>query len=158
MLAQLDPEVYQAQVVQARGNLENAIANEQNLEATINAQEAAIKTNEANLEKLKAADVYSQANTRRIIELADQGVFSKDRRPTRRQSGLDQSRGPRCGRRKRTSGANPSRNLPKHALRWIRRKLKSKRCREHSPWRRQTFATVRSSRPSTARWWPITSR
>ena len=28
VLAQLDPEVYQAQVVQARGNLENAIASE----------------------------------------------------------------------------------------------------------------------------------
>jgi HlyD family secretion protein len=78
VLAQLDPEVYQAQVVQARGNLENAIANEKNLEATITAQEAAIKTNEANLERLKAAGVYSQANTRRIIELAGQGVFSKD--------------------------------------------------------------------------------
>src|SRR6202043_286392 len=47
VLAQLDPEVYQAQVVQARGNLENAIANEKNLEATIGAQEAGIKNNEA---------------------------------------------------------------------------------------------------------------
>src|SRR6266700_1353748 len=47
VLAQLDPEVYQAQVVQARGSLENAIANQKNLEATITAQQAAIKTNEA---------------------------------------------------------------------------------------------------------------
>ncbi len=91
VLAQLDPEVYQAQVMQARGNLDNAMANEQNLEATITAQQAAIKTNEANLEKLKAADVYSQANTRRIIDLADQGVFSKDQ-ADQAQSGLDQSR------------------------------------------------------------------
>src|ERR1700758_5758673 len=35
VLAQLDPEVYKAQVTQARGNLENAIANEKNLEAGI---------------------------------------------------------------------------------------------------------------------------
>src|SRR5260370_2379251 len=89
VLAQLDPEVYQAQVVQARGNLDNAIANEKNLEATITAQEAAIKTNEANLERLKAASVYSRANTRRILDLADQGVFSKDQ-ADQAQSGLDQ--------------------------------------------------------------------
>src|SRR5207244_7538673 len=75
VLAQLDPEVYQAQVLQARGNLENAIANEKNLEATITAQEAAIKTNEANLERLKAAAVYSRPNTPRIPDLADQGAF-----------------------------------------------------------------------------------
>src|SRR5260370_41647624 len=35
VLAQLDPEVYQAQVVQARGNLDNAITNEKNLYGTI---------------------------------------------------------------------------------------------------------------------------
>lgn len=90
VLAQLDPEVYQAQVIQARGNLENAIANEKNLEATITAQEAAIKTNQANLERLKAAAVYSQANTQRILDLARDGVFSKDQ-ADQAQSGLDQS-------------------------------------------------------------------
>src|SRR3984893_10393862 len=90
VLAQLDPEVYQAQVVQARGNLDNAIASEKNLEATITAQEAAIKTNEANLERLKAADVYSHANTRRILDLAGQSVFSKDQ-ADQAQSGMDQS-------------------------------------------------------------------
>src|SRR5579864_7137631 len=42
VLAQLDPEVYQAQVVQARGGLANAIANEKNLVATIDAQQALI--------------------------------------------------------------------------------------------------------------------
>jgi len=90
VLAQLDPEVYQAQVVQARGNLDNAIANEKNLEATIGAQEAGIKNNEANLERLKAAEVYSRANSRRIIDLAGQGVFSKDQ-ADQAQSGVDQS-------------------------------------------------------------------
>jgi HlyD family secretion protein len=90
VLAQLDPEVYQAQVVQARGNLENAIANEKNLEATITAQEAAIKTNQANLDRLKAAAVYSQANTQRILDLTRDGVFSKDQ-ADQAQSGLDQS-------------------------------------------------------------------
>src|SRR5437763_6679406 len=53
VLAQLDPEIYEAQVVQARGGLENALASRQNLEATINAQQAAIKTNQANVERLR---------------------------------------------------------------------------------------------------------
>src|SRR6202049_2214377 len=65
VLAQLDPEVYEAQVVQARGNLDNAIANKKNLEASIGAQEAVIKTNQANLERLKAAAVYAKVNTKR---------------------------------------------------------------------------------------------
>jgi HlyD family secretion protein len=90
VLAQLNPEVYQAQVTQARGSLENAVASQKNLEATITAQEAGIKTNEANLERLKAADVYSRANTRRILDLAGEGVFSKDQ-ADQAQSGLDQS-------------------------------------------------------------------
>ena len=90
VLAELNPDTYQADVEQALGNRENAIANEKNLEATILAQEAAIKTNEANLERLKAAAVYSQANTRRILDLAGQGVFSKDQ-ADQAQSGMDQS-------------------------------------------------------------------
>ena len=42
VLAQLDPEVYEAQVTQARGNLDNAVANEKNHEAAIVVQEAVI--------------------------------------------------------------------------------------------------------------------
>src|SRR5215471_1272676 len=55
VLALIDPQVYDAQVVQARGGLENAVANQRNLDANIAAQDAAIKTNQANLERLKAA-------------------------------------------------------------------------------------------------------
>src|SRR5260370_14660340 len=65
VLAQLDPEVNQAQVVQARGHLDNAIAQQKNLEGAITAQEAAIKNNEAHLERLKAAVVYSRADPKR---------------------------------------------------------------------------------------------
>jgi HlyD family secretion protein len=90
VLAQLDPEVYQAQVIQARGNLENAVANKENLEASIMAQEAAIKTNQANLERLKAAAVYAELNTKRTLDLAHQGVLSPDQ-ADQAQSGLDQS-------------------------------------------------------------------
>lgn len=90
VLAQLDPEVYEAQVVQARGNLDNAIANKRNLEASIGAQEAVIKTNQANLERLKAAAVYAKVNTKRTLDLAAEGVLSRDQ-ADQVQSGLDQA-------------------------------------------------------------------
>lgn len=78
VLAQLDPEVYEAQVTQARGNLENAIANEKNLQAAIAVQEATIKTNEANLERSKAAADYARTTARRFLQLAQEGVISRD--------------------------------------------------------------------------------
>lgn len=90
VLAQLDPEIYEAQVTQARGNLENAIANEKNLEAGIAVQEASIKTNQANLEKSKAAADYSRITARRFLDLADQGIISRDQ-GDQLKSGMDQS-------------------------------------------------------------------
>jgi HlyD family secretion protein len=90
VLAQLDPQVYEAQVVQARGNLDNALANEQNLQASIAAQEAAIKTNQANLERLEAATDYSKVNTRRNLDLAARGVLPRDQADLS-QSGLAQA-------------------------------------------------------------------
>src|SRR5215471_3135139 len=90
VLAQLDPEVYEAQVTQARGNLENAVANVNNLEAAIVVQEAVIKTNEANLERGKAAAVYAQATAQRFAELAKQGIVSRDQ-GDQLKSGMDQA-------------------------------------------------------------------
>ena len=90
VLAQLDPEVYQAQVTQARGNLDNAIANQKNLEAAIAVQEAVIKTNEANLERAKAAADYARSTAQRFAELAKQGVISRDQ-GDQLKSGMDQA-------------------------------------------------------------------
>src|SRR5213595_3597929 len=45
VLAQLDPAFYQAQEIEARGNLANAQANVKNLEASVVAQQAVIETN-----------------------------------------------------------------------------------------------------------------
>src|SRR5437870_5114505 len=45
VLAQLDPAIYEAQVIQARGNLANAEANVKNLEASLAGMQAAIETN-----------------------------------------------------------------------------------------------------------------
>jgi HlyD family secretion protein len=90
VLAQLDPQVYEAQVVQARGNLDNAVANERNVEASIAAQDAAINTNQANLERLKAAADYAGANTKRNLDLAGRGLLPRDQADLS-QSGLDQA-------------------------------------------------------------------
>jgi len=90
VLAQLDPEVYEAQVTQARGNLENAIANEKNLAAAIAVQEALIKTNEANLERSKAAADYARATAHRFLDLTQQGIISRDQ-GDQMKSGMDQA-------------------------------------------------------------------
>jgi HlyD family secretion protein len=90
VLAQLDPAIYEAQVMEARGNLGNAEANLKNLEASIGANEAAIQTNEANIVRLKAAAAYARSNAQRISNLAEQGVLSKDQQDLT-QSNLDQA-------------------------------------------------------------------
>jgi HlyD family secretion protein len=78
VLAQLDPSIYEAQVIQARGNLENARASEKNLEAMI-------EVDQANLAKAQANLNYAQVNQRRISNLFKEGVLSQD------QSDLTQS-------------------------------------------------------------------
>ena len=71
VLAQLDPAIYDAQVISARGNLANAKANVDNLQATI-------AVNQANLAKAKANTVYAAANAKRIDQLLKEGVISAD--------------------------------------------------------------------------------
>lgn len=90
VLAQLDPEIYEAQVLQARGNLANAIANAKNLEAAVPVQEAVIKTAEANVERSKAAAEYAGVTARRFIELTKEGVISRDQ-GDQLKSGMDQA-------------------------------------------------------------------
>ncbi len=78
VLAQLDPAIYEAQVIQARGNLENARANVRNLEASVKAMEAAIQSNQANLARLQAAAEYARVNARRVADLFQQGILAQD--------------------------------------------------------------------------------
>src|SRR5579875_1932547 len=80
VLAQLDPTTFEAQVVQARGNLV----------ASVKAQEAAIQTNKANLARLQAALEYSKVNTQRILDLAQQQIISRDQKDLA-ESSLDQA-------------------------------------------------------------------
>ncbi len=71
VLAQLDPAIYEAQVITARGNLANAQANVKTLEATIEVDQAAVAKAEADL-------AYAKANGRRIADLFRAGVVSTD--------------------------------------------------------------------------------
>ena len=71
VLAQLDPAIYEAQVTQARGNLENAQANLVTLAANI-------QVDEANLAKAVANVKYEQATAKRSQDLFVSGVVSAD--------------------------------------------------------------------------------
>ena len=78
VLAQIDPSMYQAQVLTAQGNLASARANLQNLKASLLAMEAAVATDQANAQKAKADLKYVQVNARRTQDLYKQGIISND--------------------------------------------------------------------------------
>jgi HlyD family secretion protein len=71
VLAQIDPAIYEAQVTQARGNLENAKANLVTLEANVQVDEANLAKSEANVK-------YQGATAKRSQDLFDSGVVSTD--------------------------------------------------------------------------------
>lgn len=90
VLAQLDPAIYDAQVIQARGNLERAEADVKNLEASLGAMRAAIQTNEANLARLQAAQAYARVNAQRVANLYQEGILAEDQHDLT-QANLEQS-------------------------------------------------------------------
>jgi HlyD family secretion protein len=71
VLAQLDPAIYEAQVTQARGNLENAQANLVTLAANV-------QVDQANLAKSQASVGYQVATAKRSNDLFLAGVVSRD--------------------------------------------------------------------------------
>lgn len=71
VLAQLDPAIYEAQVIQARGNLQNAKANLVTLDASVHVAEA-------NLAKAQSNVRYQQATANRSQELFQSGIVSAD--------------------------------------------------------------------------------
>ena len=90
VLAQLDPAVYEAQVVTARGNLASAEANLRHLQAGLGSSQAQIETDEANVAKMQADSAYARANSQRLSKLYGQGLIPIDQRDLS-QSTLDQS-------------------------------------------------------------------
>jgi HlyD family secretion protein len=71
VLAQLDPAIYEAQVTQARGNLENAEANLVTLAANVQVDDAALAKVVANVK-------YQQATAKRSQDLFTEGIVSAD--------------------------------------------------------------------------------
>jgi HlyD family secretion protein len=71
VLAQLDPAIYEAQVTEARGNLENAQANLVTLAANV-------QVDEAGLAKVLANVKYEQATAKRSQDLFSSGIVSAD--------------------------------------------------------------------------------
>jgi HlyD family secretion protein len=71
VLAQLDPAIYEAQVIEARGNLQNAEANLATLQANVQAAQA-------NLVKAQANAQYEVATAKRSQDLYSAGVVSTD--------------------------------------------------------------------------------
>jgi HlyD family secretion protein len=80
VLAQIDPDVYEAQVNTARANLESAQANLRNVEASLGSLQAAIETGLANVAKMEADLAYSRANARRLGDLYKDGLIPLDQR------------------------------------------------------------------------------
>ena len=83
VLAQLDPDLFIAQVTTARGNLRN-------LEASLEVARAGIQVGEANVAKLEADLSYARANARRIADLNAEGLVPVDQKDLS-QSSLAQS-------------------------------------------------------------------
>jgi len=71
VLAQLDPAIYEAQVMQARGQLQNASANLVTLAANV-------QVDQANLAKAQANMAYQKATAKRSEDLFTAGVVSAD--------------------------------------------------------------------------------
>ncbi|MGH9714708.1 MAG: efflux RND transporter periplasmic adaptor subunit [Candidatus Acidiferrales bacterium] len=71
VLAQLDPAIYESQMITARGNLQNARANLVTLQANI-------EVDQANLAKAQANVKYQQATAKRSQDLFTAGVISTD--------------------------------------------------------------------------------
>jgi HlyD family secretion protein len=90
VLAQLDPAVYQAQVVTARGNLAGAEANLRHIQAGLGSSQAQIETDEANAAKAQADAGYARANAQRLGKLFGQGLIPLDQKDLS-QSTLDQA-------------------------------------------------------------------
>ncbi|HYK89262.1 MAG TPA: efflux RND transporter periplasmic adaptor subunit [Acidobacteriota bacterium] len=71
LLAKLDPAIFQAQVEQANANVQTA-------EATLNDDVAAIATTRANLEKAKVDVLDKSRKLKRQKELSDENLISRD--------------------------------------------------------------------------------
>lgn len=80
VLAQLDPDVYEARVIEARGSLDRAVASVRNAEAALAVADTTIESENANAAKSEADLAYARANAHRIEQLQKQGLSPLDQK------------------------------------------------------------------------------
>jgi HlyD family secretion protein len=80
VLAQIDPDVYEARLVEARGNLAKAMASLHNSEAALVMSDTSIDAEAANTAKAEADLAYAKANARRVEQLHSQGLSPLDQK------------------------------------------------------------------------------
>jgi HlyD family secretion protein len=80
VLAQLDPDIYQARLVEARGNLDKALANLQNAKAALTVADTTVEAENANAAKAQADLAYARANARRVAQLQREGLSPLDQK------------------------------------------------------------------------------
>jgi HlyD family secretion protein len=80
VLAQIDPDVYEARLVEARGNLAKSVASLRNSEAALAMSDTAIEAEAANTAKAEADLAYAKANAHRVEQLQRQGLSPLDQK------------------------------------------------------------------------------
>ena len=82
VIAQIDPAILHAQLMQAEADLENAQANVKSLEAQIDTQRANVQASKANVDKMRAQLGDAQLTLKRTQELFEQGIVAAAQRDT----------------------------------------------------------------------------
>ena len=82
VIAQIDPAIFRAQLLQAEADLENAQANVKSLEAQIETQRADVLAAEASVDKAQAQLTDAQITLQRTQDLFTQGIVAAAQRDT----------------------------------------------------------------------------
>ncbi|HEX2712576.1 MAG TPA: biotin/lipoyl-binding protein, partial [Candidatus Acidoferrales bacterium] len=82
VIAQIDPAILRAQLMQAEADLENALANVKSLEAQIDTQRANVQASKANVDRMRAQLGDAQLTLKRSRELFEQGIVPAAQRDT----------------------------------------------------------------------------
>ncbi len=82
VIAQIDPSLFRARLMQAEAELENARANVRGLEAQIETQRADVQASAAGVDRAKAQANEARLNLSRTTELFQQGIVAASQKDT----------------------------------------------------------------------------
>jgi len=80
VIAQIDPSILKARLLQAEADLENARANVKGLEAAIETQRADVLASAAGVDRARAQETEAKLNLNRTTELFSQGIVAASQR------------------------------------------------------------------------------